>query len=93
MMFTRKVDLDYIPGLDDDLKVILPASFEASLANAPQIEEEPKIKEEKKPEKEEKEAAEQGDYEEDRDPYYHIAPCSYLAQITGKLFCNPFFQK
>lgn len=23
-MFTRKVDLDYIPGLDDELKVILP---------------------------------------------------------------------
>lgn len=31
-MFTRKVDLDYIPGLDDDLKVILPAPFNASLA-------------------------------------------------------------
>ncbi len=26
MMFTRKVDLDYIPGLDDDLKVILPGT-------------------------------------------------------------------
>ncbi len=35
MVFTRKVDLDYIPGLDDDLKVILPASFEASLVNMP----------------------------------------------------------
>ena len=55
----RKVDLDYIPGLDDDLKVILPASFEASLAAAnPQEEEcEKKIEEkkitEKKPEKQE----------------------------------------
>jgi hypothetical protein len=37
---TRKVDLDYIPGLDDDLKVILPASFEASLANKPPTDEE-----------------------------------------------------
>ena len=39
-MATRKVDLDYIPGLDDDLKVILPASFEASLANKPKTDEE-----------------------------------------------------
>ena len=48
IMFS-KVDLDYIPGLDDDLKVILPASFEASLAAANQQEEEcEKIIEEKK---------------------------------------------
>lgn len=47
--FTRKVDLDYIPGLDDDLKVILPASFEASLANMPEPEYVPEPKEEKKP--------------------------------------------
>ena len=26
-MITRKVDLDYIPGLDDDLKVILPGIY------------------------------------------------------------------
>lgn len=26
-MITRKVDLDYIPGLDDDLKVILPGNL------------------------------------------------------------------
>ena len=35
MVFSKKIDLDYIPGLDDELKVILPASFEASLANVP----------------------------------------------------------
>jgi hypothetical protein len=51
MMFTRKVDLDYIPGLDDDLKVILPASFEASLVNSVAVEEQ-KVEKvvEKKPE-------------------------------------------
>ena len=48
MVFTRKVDLDYIPGLDDDLKVILPASFEASLANMPEPEYAPETKEEKR---------------------------------------------
>ncbi len=54
-MTTRKVNLDYIPGLDDeDLKVILPASFEASLANCPLIEDK-KVEEEKKEEKKEEE--------------------------------------
>lgn len=54
MMFNRKVDLDYIPGLDDaDMKVILPGKFEASLANAPVEEIIEEKKEEKKPEKEE----------------------------------------
>jgi hypothetical protein len=49
----RKVDLDYIPGLDDDLKVILPASFEASLAasNLQEEECEKKIEEKKITEK------------------------------------------
>jgi len=49
----RKVDLDYIPGLDDDLKVILPASFEASLAasNFQEDECEKKIEEKKITEK------------------------------------------
>jgi hypothetical protein len=56
-MTTRKVNLDYIPGLDDeDLKVILPASFEASLANCPLIEDR-KLEEEKKEEKKEEEQA------------------------------------
>ena len=49
MVFTRKVDLDYIPGLDDDLKVILPASFEASLVNMPPPDPEVEIKDPKKP--------------------------------------------
>jgi hypothetical protein len=26
-MFTNKIDLDYIPGLDDDLKVIIPGKI------------------------------------------------------------------
>lgn len=26
-IFTRKVDLDYIPGLDDELKIILPGKI------------------------------------------------------------------
>ncbi len=26
-MFTNKIDLDYIPGLDDDLKVIIPGKY------------------------------------------------------------------
>jgi hypothetical protein len=49
-MVFRQVDLDYIPGLDgDDLKVILPASFEASLANMPDPEPEPVVVEKKPP--------------------------------------------
>ena len=29
---TRKVDLDYIPGLDDDLKIILPGKINKLLS-------------------------------------------------------------
>ncbi len=59
-MITHRVDLEYIPGLDDeDLKVILPASFEASLAVNARVEQmlNPKIeKEEEKVEEEEEDA-------------------------------------
>lgn len=58
-MVYRKVDLDYIPGLDDDLKVILPASFEASLANGVFEPVEEKQNKEKKMEIEEKANIEQ----------------------------------
>lgn len=63
-MVYRKVDLDYIPGLDDDLKVILPASFEASIANGVFEDLEEKKEAEKKPQIEEKaKQAEQADDE------------------------------
>jgi hypothetical protein len=66
MMFTRKVDLDYIPGLDDDLKVILPASFEASLANT--LEEKFEQKEGKKEAKKNENKPEEDQQEEENDP-------------------------
>lgn len=63
-MVYRKVDLDYIPGLDDDLKVILPASFEASLANGAFETVDEKQNKEKKVEIEEKANIEQINDEE-----------------------------
>lgn len=32
-IFTRKVDLDYIPGLDDELKIILPGNLKSFKKN------------------------------------------------------------
>ncbi len=66
MMITRKVDLDYIPGLDDDLKLILPASIEVTLAHT--MDEKLDQKQEKKEASTKDKKSEEVHQEEENDP-------------------------